>query len=63
MPSTPYTTTLDHCRIGSLESELAKMSPRLPDHCRIGSLEIIKQEFPFRSLDHCRIGSLESASG
>ena len=33
---------LDHCRIGSLESQGPESSDSVLDHCRIGSLETKK---------------------
>ena len=52
-------TSLDHCRIGSLENKIsAKRRPDL-DHCRIGSLEKRMRLIKGFMIDHCRIGSLE----
>ena len=50
---------LDHCRIGSLESQTHSQSCDTQDHCRIGSLEIPDWRYLDTVKDHCRIGSLE----
>ena len=50
---------LDHCRIGSLETNIPSDMGTAIDHCRIGSLEMCHLPLPSLNADHCRIGSLE----
>ena len=54
---------VDHCRIGSLETQNVDPETGEIDHCRIGSLEIISVDDTLTFIDHCRIGSLEKEDG
>ena len=54
-----FTGSIDHCRIGSLETKLWDIYRMDCDHCRIGSLETKLWDIYRMDCDHCRIGSLE----